>query len=184
MAKNLPYRILSRIVEIKPGEEVIALLLFFYFFLIMAPYYIIKPVRDAKYLVEVGSRELPIAYLLTAFFMIVFVDIYSRLQVKIQRRTLIISSLIFFIVTCFLSGVFFIQELSWMPLVFWIWANTFVVVLGTQFWILVNDVFNPREVKRLIGFFGSGGLLGGILGGLLTGFLGWEIPDYLLFIAC
>jgi AAA family ATP:ADP antiporter len=70
-----------------------------------------------------------------------------------------------------------------MPLAFWIWANIFIIVLVTQFWILVNDVFNPREVKRLIGFFGSGGLLGGILGGLLTGSLGRDIPDELLLIA-
>lgn len=183
MAKNPLYRILSRIVDIKPGEEVIASLLFIYFFLIMAPYYIIKPYRDAKYLIEVGSLKLPIAYLLTAIFMGFFVAFYSRLQAKVKRRVLIVSSLIFFIVTCFLSGVFFIQGLPWMPIVFWIWANTFIVVLGTQFWILVNDVFNPREAKRLIGFFGSGGLLGGILGGLLMGSLAREIPDYLLFIA-
>jgi MFS family permease len=70
-----------------------------------------------------------------------------------------------------------------MPLVFWIWANIFIVVLVTQFWILVNDIFNPREAKRLIGFFGSGGILGGVFGGLLTGFLGFNFPDYLLFIA-
>jgi AAA family ATP:ADP antiporter len=75
------------------------------------------------------------------------------------------------------------EELGWIPLGFWIWANIFVVVLVTQFWILVNDVFNPREVKRLIGFFGSGGLLGGILGGVLTGYLGRDIPDELLLIA-
>jgi len=50
MAKNRLYRTLSRIVDIRPGEEVIVLLLFFYFFLIMAPFYIIKPVRNAEYL--------------------------------------------------------------------------------------------------------------------------------------
>ena len=181
MAKNLLNRILSHIVEIKPGEGPIASLLFLYFFLIMFPYGIIKPVRDAQYLVEVGSRELPIAYLLTAVFMGFFIHFYSKLQVK--RQALIISSLIFFTVTCFLSREFFVQRVSWIPLVFWIWANIFIVVLGTQFWILVNDVFNPREVKRLIGFFGSGGLLGGVLGGLLTGSLGRDRPDDLLLIA-
>ena len=183
MANSRLYRILSRVVKIKQGEEIISLLLFLYFFLIMFPYYIIKPYRDAKYLVEQGSRELPIAYLSTAIIIGFFVAFYSRLQVKVNRRVLIISSLIFFIVTCILSRQFFIFRLSWIPLVFWIWANIFVVVLVTQFWILVNDIFNPREVKRLIGFFGSGGLLGGILGGLLTGLLGFERPDDLLFIA-
>ena len=184
MAKNLLNRILSRIVEIKPGEELIASLLFLYFFLIMFPYGIIKPVRDAKYLIALGSIKLPFAYLSTAVIMGFFIHFYSKLQVKVKRRVLIISSLIFFTVTCSVSRQFFMQkELDWMPLAFWIWANIFIVVLVTQFWILVNDVFNPREVKRLIGFFGSGGLLGGILGGLLTGSLGRDIPDELLLIA-
>jgi len=149
----------------------------------MAPYYIIKPVRDAQYLIVKGSKELPIAYLLTALIMGFFVAFYSKLQIKVQRHVLIISSLIFFISTCFLSGLFFRKGLPWMPLVFWIWANIFIVVLVTQFWILVNDIFNPREAKRLIGFFGSGGILGGVFGGLLTGFLGSNFSDYLLFIA-
>jgi ATP/ADP translocase len=184
MAKNLLNRILSRFVEIKPGEELIASLLFLYFFLIMFPYGIIKPVRDAQYLLELGSIKLPFAYLSTAVIMVFFVHFYSKLQVRVKRRVLIISSLIFFTVTCSVSRQFFMrEEWEWMPLAFWIWANIFIVVLVTQFWILVNDVFNPREVKRLIGFFGSGGLLGGILGGLLTGSLGRDIPDELLLIA-
>ncbi|MBA7670112.1 hypothetical protein ES703_78255 [subsurface metagenome] len=151
----------------------------------MFPYYIIKPFRDAKYLIGPGSIELPRAYFSAAIAVGIFVAIYSRLQVKIPRRILIIGSLIFFIVTCFLSQQLFFgdKEYTWMPLVFWIWANIFIVVLSTQFWILVNDVFNPREAKRLIGFFGSGGLLGGIFGALLTGVLGRKVPEYLLPIA-
>ena len=183
MAKNLLNRILSRFVEIKPGEELIASLLFLYFFLIMFPYGIIKPVRDAKYLLELGSINLPFAYLSTAIIMFFIVHFYSKLQVKVKKRVLIISSLIIFAVTCAVSRQFFMEEWDWVPIAFWIWANIFIVVLVTQFWILVNDVFNPREVKRLIGFFGSGGLLGGILGGLLTGSLGRDIPDELLLIA-
>jgi len=184
MAKSRLYRILSRIIDIRPGEEIIASLLFLYFFFIMFPYYIIKPYRDAKFIIRVGSEELPVAYLCTAIVVGIFVAFYSRLLVRVPRRVLIISSLVVFIVTCFLAQRFFLQEkFAWMPLAFWIWANLFVVVLGTQFWILVNDVFNPREAKRLIGFFGSGGLLGGIFGALLTGFLGKKDPDSLLLIA-
>jgi AAA family ATP:ADP antiporter len=182
MAKNRLYRTLSRIIDIRPGEEVIVLLLFFYFFLIMAPFYVIKPIRNAQYLIEEGSIRLPIAYLLTAVIMGFFVHFYSKLHLRVHRRILIISSLIFFIVTCLLSREFFIRRLSWMPYAFWVWANIYIVVLVTQFWLLVNDIFNPREAKRLIGFFGSGGLLGGVLGGLLTGFLARAIPDYLLLI--
>lgn len=185
MAKNRLYRILSRIIDIRPGEEIIASLLFLYFFSIMFPYYIIKPYRDAKYIIKEGSEYLPFAYLTTAIVVGIVVAFYSRLQARVPRRLLIILGLVFFMVTCLLSQRLFLKEekFTWMPLAFWVWANLFVVVLGTQFWILVNDVFNPREAKRLIGFFGSGGLLGGIFGALLTGFLGKKYPDLLLLIA-
>jgi AAA family ATP:ADP antiporter len=151
----------------------------------MFPYYIIKPYRDAKYIIKEGSEDLPFAYLTTAIVVAIVVALYSRFQVRVPRRVLIIGCLVFFMVTCLISQRLFVEEekFTWMPLVFWVWANIFIVVLGTQFWMLVNDVFNPREAKRLIGFFGSGGLLGGIFGASLTFFLGRKYPDKLLLIA-
>ena len=56
--------------------------------------------------------------------------------------------------------------------------------LTTQFWFLVNDRFDPRQAKRLVGFLGSGGILGGIAGGLLTGLLASpDHPENLLYAA-
>jgi AAA family ATP:ADP antiporter len=183
MTKDRLYRLLSRIVEIKRGEEVISLLLFFNFFLISAPYTIIKSVRNAKYIIEYKATWLPVAYLITAIFMGFVVAFHSKIQARIPRSLLIIASLVFFILSSFVFGILFIKDLGWVPLVFFVWANVFVMVLMTQFWILVNDIFNPREAKRLIGFLVSGGILGGIMGGLLAGVLATHIPDYLLYIA-
>jgi HEAT repeat protein/MFS family permease len=183
MTKNRLYRLLSRTVEIKRGEEVISLLLFFYFFLISAPYTIIKSVRNAKYIIEYRAVNLPVAYLLTAVFMGVVVAFHSKIQMRIPRGFLIISSLVFFILSSFIFGILFLTDIGWVPLVFFIWANVFIMVLMTQFWILVNDIFNPREAKRLIGFFVSGGILGGIAGGLFAGVLATRIPDYLLYFS-
>lgn len=61
-------------------------------------------------------------------------------------------------------------------------VNMFIVVLTTQFWMTVNDILNPREFKRLSGFFVSGGILGGILGGGLAGFLAESDVDYDLLL--
>lgn len=183
MTKNRLYRLLSRIVEIKRGEEVISFLLFFYFFLISAPYTIIKSVRNAKYIIEYSAINLPFAYLLAAVLMGFVVAFHSKIQTRIPRGFLIIASLVFFILSSFAFGILFLKDLGWVPLVFFIWANIFIMVLMTQFWILVNDIFNPREAKRLIGFFVSGGILGGIAGGLLAGVLAIHIPDQLLYIA-
>jgi len=186
MGKKFLFKTLSRFVEIKPGEEILCFFLFFYFFLITWPNSIIQAVKNAKYLILAGSQELPIAYLCTAVLMGFVVTFHTKLQEKVPRRTLVVSSLIFFIVTAPLFGMIFMGEKEvprWLPLTFWIWSNMFVIVLITQFWIVINDVFNPREAKRLIGFFGSGGILGGIIGGVFAGFFGKIIPDYLLYIS-
>jgi len=186
MGKKFLYKTLSRFVDIKPGEEVLCFLLFIYFFLITWPNSIIQAVKNAKYLILAGSQELPMAYLMTAVLMGFVVAFHTKLQENVPRRTLVVSSLIFFIVTAPLFGMIFMGEKaapSWLPLTFWIWSNVFVIVLITQFWIVINDVFNPREAKRLIGFFGSGGILGGIVGGIFVGVFAPIIPDYLLYIA-
>ncbi len=184
MAKNRLHNILSRIVDLKPGEEVIAVFFFLYFFLITAPYYIIKPIRNSSYLERMGDQNLPLAYFLTALLMGFIVNFHSRLQVKIPRRALIISSLVFFFLNICLFWWLFRHDWRWVPVVFWVWANIFAIVLVTQFWILVNDVFNPREAKRLIGFIGSGGQLGAILGGMMAGSLAkTKASGFLLLIA-
>jgi len=179
------HKILSRLVEIKPGEEKIATLLFFYFFLITASYTIIKSLRVASFLDSLGANNLPLAYLLTAILIGFAVALHSKLQIKTPRHHLIILSLLLFILTAFLFWFLFSFGWTWLSLAYWVWANIFLAVIITQFWIVVNDVFNPREAKRLIGFFGSGGILGGILGGELTGLLARSNVDTnLLLVAC
>jgi len=183
MARNRLFRTLSRVVDIKTGEGRIAALLFLYFFFITASYGIIKPLRNAFYLQENTAERLPMAYLLTAVFMGFVVALHSKYQAKLPRSKLIILTLIFFGVSSLVFAFLFRTDLPWVALVFFIWANAFIMVLSTQFFIVVNDVFNPREARRLIGFLISGGILGGILGNLFVGYFNVYIHDYLLFVA-
>jgi len=181
MAKNRLTRILSRVVDIKPGEERIALLLFSYFFLITAPFTIIKAVRDQSYLDGPGVQNLPYAYA-TALLVGFVVSLHSKMQARISRQGLISFSLAFFIGTAFLFFLSFPNAGNWLPIVYYMWANVFAVVIMTQFWMVMNDIFNPREAKRLIGFFGSGGILGGIAGGVATWRLAKPDEEYELLI--
>ncbi|MGB8952006.1 MAG: MFS transporter [Candidatus Aminicenantales bacterium] len=185
MAKNRFLTLLSRVAEVKPGEELITLLFFLYFFFITASYGIIKSLRVAHYLEKEGSERLPLAYFITAVFTGLVVALHSRLSHKVKRHILTGSSLLFFTLTCFLFWLTFPRDWAWLPLAYWVWANILAVLLVTQFWLQVNDTFNPREAKRLIGFFGSGGILGGIIGGELTGLLAKsEVSSNLLLLAC
>ncbi len=183
MAKSRLGSRLSRVIDIKPGEGLIAVSLFLYFFFITSPYYIIKSLRNASYLSRLGDEKLPLAYFLTAVLMGFIVNFHSRLQVRLPRSRLITSSLVFFFSNIVLFWWLFEQRWEWVPVVFWVWANIFAIVLVTQFWFLVNDVFNPREAKRMIGFIGSGAQLGAILGGMLAGTLAKSRPDLLLPLA-
>jgi len=74
------------------------------------------------------------------------------------------------------------QTLSYL---YWIWASMLTVVLMTHFGLTISEVFNPRQARRLIGFCGSGGILGGVLGGFGASLLtkaNWG--EFLLPFAC
>ena len=93
------HRVLSRIVEIKPGEEKLVLLLFACFFLITCPHTIIKALRYADLLWKMGPGGLPIAYLAAAVvtgFVVVF---HTRVHSKVSGQIMIITSIGFFTVT-------------------------------------------------------------------------------------
>ena len=184
MAKARLKRLLSHFAEVQPGEETISILIFFYFFLITAPYGIIKSIRNAAFLDQVGARWLPLAVLVTAVSAALMVSLHSRLQTRVARPVMFIGSLVFFVITACVFFFLFSYGWKWLPFAYWVWANIFVVVLTTQFWITVNDIFNPREVKRLVGIFVSGGILGGIAGNELAAWLSKSNQDfYLLFFA-
>ncbi len=179
-------RIASKIAAalgVRAGEGPAALLFFLYFFLITAPFTIVKSVRDASYMDDIGVRHLPWAYA-TAALVAAAVGLHARLQARLERRRLLIGSLVFFGSTALLFRALFALDWPGITLLYWLWANIFIVVLTTQFWFLVNDRFDPRQAKRLVGFLGSGGILGGIAGGLLTGFLAEPgRPEDLLYMA-
>jgi AAA family ATP:ADP antiporter len=156
-------------VNIRQGEETIAVLLFAYFFLITAPHTIIKAIRYAEILDKFNGIEgLPLGYLLAALVTGILVVFLSKVQSKIPKQILSISSLIFFIITGLILSLLISNGGKVLSLIFWVWAYMLTAVVLAQFWLTVQDVFNPREAKRLIGFFGSGGLLGGVFGGLVA----------------
>ncbi len=179
-------RTLRRFLNIKPGEGKLALLLFSYFFLICAPCVIIKALRTADFLVKMGIEDLPVAYLFAAVATGFIVLFHSKTQFRMSIRALIIASLVFFAVSGlllqFVLQTAFGRQSVFLSYFYWVWASALIIVLITHFWMTINEMFNPREAKRLIGFLNSGGILGSVLGGLLVGFLsegkqgGWLLP--------
>jgi len=189
MGKNRLYKLLSRVVDLRPGEEKLVLLLFVCFFLITSPHTIIKALRYADLLWKMGPGGLPFAYLAAAVVTGLVVIFHARIHSRVSGQLMITASLAFFIITGVLLHLVLLTNYGARSVIlsyfYWVWASVLTIVLMTQFWMIINEVFNPREAKRLIAFCGSGGILGGIVGGLLARFLtNADLANLLLPLAC
>jgi len=181
------YKILKRFADVKPEESRVAVRMFFHFFMITSSAYIIKAVKTSLFLQNAGAKKLPSVYLITAVMMGLVVSLNSRLLQRLNRRRYISLSLVFFIVCLFLFWLLFSKEEGiwegWYT-IYWLWSEVFLATSVTQFWILINDILQPRQFRRLIGFFVSGGLLGGIAGSLLARFLAKPLGTNNLLLLC
>jgi AAA family ATP:ADP antiporter len=188
-------KFLSKVGDVRGREARAALTLSGYFFLITFTFYIIKPVKES-FLIGAKPSWWGFADLATALLIGFVVALNTRFLSRLPRRTYLTASLLFFIAclpafwyvfnvfrtgqvqspTIDTSGiVFFIWAQSIIVrhgliavLVFSFWADVFIAMTITQFWIAVNDVFDPHQAKRLVGLFVTGGLFGGIAGSALA----------------
>ncbi|UCE41687.1 MAG: hypothetical protein JSV17_01465 [Candidatus Aminicenantes bacterium] len=177
-------KIMSRFVDVRQDEMASSILLFFYFFLITATAYIIKPVKISLFLEWLSFENLPLAYMTTALMIGFVVTLNSRLLRTMNRQLYISITLAFFILNLLFFWWLFKINWKWHSLVFWFWTDVFTITSVTQFWILVNDAYNPRQAKRLVGFLVSGGLLGGIAGAFLASLLVKVIKTEDLLLTC
>jgi ATP/ADP translocase/HEAT repeat protein len=194
------YRVLRRFADIRPDESRSALYLFLYFFLITFAFYIIKAVKE-NFLISVNPALWSYADLITAVLIGFAVALNARLLNRLPRRRYASSTLIFFALNLFafwfvfwlntrrafaVSPLLVFAKSSFVPFVFVFsfWSDLFIAMSITQFWIAVNDAFNPHQAKRMVGFLVTGGLLGGIAGSLLTSRLVQSVSAANLLLIC
>ena len=53
---------------------------------------------------------------------------------------------------------------DWVAVAFYVVGLILAILLISQFWTLANDVYDPRQAKRIFGFIGGGASLGGATG--------------------
>lgn len=191
MADGRLERVLKRLGDVRGHEARAALALSAFFFLITATFYIVKPVKES-FLIGARPGWWPYADLATALLIGLVVAVNARLLDRLPRRTYLTASLLFFISGLLVfwlifdvhqkylsstpvvdtSGILFLlwgqaMVQDYFPvfvIAFCFWADIFIAMSVTQFWIAVNDAFDPHEAKRLVGLFVTGGLFGGIAG--------------------
>ena len=160
----------SRIVDIRRGEWARVALSFVVLMLTVGSYTVVKAVRDAVFLSKFGVTQLSFIAIGLAVLTSFVVSVYLRATGGVTRNlliggtnTVVAGSLA--AIWLFLAGD---PPPGWVPWVLYIWSSIFGVFTVMQFWLLANDLFDPREAKRLFGVVSAGAILGGSTGGYLS----------------
>lgn len=137
-----------------------------YFFLIVAALYLMKPARSALFLSgeSLGADRLPYVYIATALLTWWVVVAYVRfVNIGNLQRTIQIT--LAATLVCLAGFGFWLSRTVFVGVVvFYIWVKVYAVLLPSQFWLLSEEILDPRQARRLFGPVGAGGVLGGIAG--------------------
>src|SRR5512143_140857 len=171
-----------------PGARRRAVGLFAFFFLVIAAFWIQKPIRTSKLLIDVGPQALPLVKLGTACLILPVMLAYSSLASRYRRATLVYWCTATFALTSLLFWWLLRADgngagSTWTPYAFFFYVDIFNSVLVALFWSFANDLTTPEEARRTYGVVGAGGIVGGVVGSAVTG---WSVerlgPPNLLLV--
>src|ERR671912_1183845 len=169
---SLTGRLLRPIVQLRNGESTTALLMFLFSFLAMTSYNIIKPITRSEFISTLGADNLPYVQFGAGVLIGFIMQGYTRVMRAVPRRRIIPVTQIGIAALLVLFWFLFTTiGQDWVAVAFYIVGLILAVLLISQFWTLANDIYDPRQAKRLFGFIGGGASLGGATGAALTVFL-------------
>ena len=127
-----------------------------------------KATRDALFLASLDYTALPAMVMATSVFSIVLVGVNSRAARSISPSILVPASFA-------ASGALFLVE--WLltykarspaAVIVYLHISGIGPLLGSGFWLISSERFDPRTAKRRFGQIAAAGTLGGLLSALLA----------------
>ncbi len=163
-------RLIRPIVQLRDGESTTVLLMFLYSFLAMAGYNMIKPVTRGLFIEKLGAENLPWIQFGAGIVIGFIMQGYTRTIALAPRRWMIPITLTGIVVAMSAFWVLFGQYPTSRVVAvgFYLFGLIIGILLISQFWTLANDVYDPRQAKRIFGFIGAGASLGGFAGATMT----------------
>ena len=153
----------KRFAQIRPGEARKVLLTCALFCLLIAACYVIKPVGRSLVLGGLGARKVPYLDLACAILMGPLVTAFARLAGR-QKRRLVDASCWTMVGGLLVFWRLLRRPVPWAAGAFYVWVAVCSVLVVSLFWVVADDLYRPRDAKRLFGLIGAGGILGGLLG--------------------
>jgi ATP:ADP antiporter, AAA family len=177
-------RLLAPIVQVRDEEAMSALLMFVYSFLAMSSYNIVKPLTRSNFIRDLGADNLPYVLLAAAPLIAIVMQGYGRLVAHLPRRLVISIVQVGMAAVLVIFWGLFQTGQEWVSAAFYFLGLILGILLISQFWTLANDVYDPRQAKRLFGFIGGGAALGGMMGSAIVAFtVQWVGTNNLLLVS-
>ena len=170
-------RFLCVFTDVQPGEGANALLMFVNVFLILCAYYFVKPLREGWIAVsDIGGLSKMEVKAYSSFgqslLLIPVVWYFGRLSGRYRRSDLIIRSTLFCMVNLILFWAiqpgFFIENLPYSGVIFYLWVGMFGVFVVAQFWAFAADIYSEERGNRMIPLIAVGATSGAACGSWLT----------------
>ncbi|MDT8392911.1 MAG: Npt1/Npt2 family nucleotide transporter [Bacteroidales bacterium] len=160
--------LINKFYDIREGEWKLTLAFFSVSFLLMVVVYVLKPVRDSLFLVDLGARRLPYVFILIALVAIPVTSLISRSVHKYKSyRVFLWSNFLVILQLLILRQLFFLGD-NWVYVLFYLWVGIFTILIVSQFWVFANEAYNTVQAKRLFPLINLGAILGAIAGSNAT----------------
>lgn len=145
----------------------------------MTSYYVLRPIRDAIG-ADGGVDKLPWLFTGTLVAMLVLNPLFALLVRRLSAQRFIPLVYLFFIANLLVFGFLMNatsgETLVWVGRAFFIWASVFNLFVVSVFWMLMVDIVDTGQSKRLFGLLSAAASVGAILGSSISAFLakGWS----------
>jgi ATP/ADP translocase/HEAT repeat protein/CRP-like cAMP-binding protein len=164
----VPLRLIHRIIQFRDGEAPVAWLMFAYSFLAMTAHNVLKPISKSKFILSFGADNLPYINLIAGAIIGVLMLLYTWGIARLPRRSIIPVTLGMLAALIVIFWVLFRLDAEWVSAAFFVFSVMLGILLISQFWTLANQIYDPRQARRVFGFIGGGASLGGALGAGIT----------------
>ncbi len=140
------------------------------FFLIMAGLGVGRSAAESLFLGNAGSRYVPYMLVLNAVSMVVVSFVYSIIENRVSRFHILAGIFVLFAGALFTLRIPLDPQQGSLPMAFAVFAfyEVYLMTVLMHFWTYANDIFDPREGRRIFPLVGGAGLVGLIVGSLST----------------
>ena len=135
-------------------------------FCMTAEYAVTKPTTNSVFIATYGSGFYPYVWLATLPLNLFIVSLYNRFVLRIGcMKMLAITAGCGMLMN--LIGAFFLCKIHWLPFVFYLWKDIYILIMLQQLWSVIHATISGERSKYLYGLiFGVGGL-GSIVGSMV-----------------